>query len=58
MLCALKMTSEIKLKLLFFNKWDLTHFSHTEYASLFMLRLYRLSAQNAPSAQTCLRGSE
>ncbi len=36
---------------LFFNEWDLSNFSHTEYASLFMLRLYRQSAQNAPSAQ-------
>ncbi len=31
-----------------------TTFSHTEYALLFMLWLYRLSAQNA----LCLRGSE
>ncbi len=35
----------------FCNEWDLTHLSHAEYASLFMLRLCRLSAQNAPSAQ-------
>ncbi len=49
---ALKMTSKMKHMIaLFFNEWDLTNFSHTEYASLFMLRLYKLSAQTAPSAQ-------
>ncbi len=35
----------------FFKEWDLTNLSQTEYASLFMLRLYRLSAQTALSAQ-------
>ncbi len=49
---ALKMTSKIKHRRApLFNEWDLTHFSHTEYASLFMLQLYMLSPQNAPSAQ-------
>ncbi len=49
---SLKMTSKIKLmRAPLFNEWDLTNFSHTEYASLFMFQLYRLSAQNAPSAQ-------
>ncbi len=47
----LKMTSKMKHMIALFNEWDLTNFSHTEYASLFMLRLYRLSAQNASSAQ-------
>ncbi len=46
------MTSKIKHRRTpFFNEWDLTHFSQTEYASLFMLQLYMLSAQNAASAQ-------
>ncbi len=40
---ALKMMSKIKLmRAPCFNEWDLTNFSHTEYASLFMIRLYRL----------------
>ncbi len=49
---VLKMTSKIKImRTQFFYEWDSTNFSHTEYASLFMLRLYRLSTQNAPSIQ-------
>ncbi len=43
--CALKMT-----------RWDLTHLSNIEYASLFIkhnvnITTYRLSAQNAPNAE-------
>ncbi len=47
----LTITSKIKHMIALFYEWDLTNLSHTKYASLFNLRLYRLSAQNASSAQ-------